>query len=73
MRVSVVVITTAQLYSTKPELRFCAGSNLLVACRLFENFTQINKKNLHHFIHNIHNLSVTFLPFTETAIRRCFS
>ena len=22
-----VVITTAQLYSTKPELRFCAGSN----------------------------------------------
>ena len=23
----VVVITTAQLYSTKPELRFCAGSN----------------------------------------------
>ena len=24
---SVVVITTAQLYSTKPELRFCTGSN----------------------------------------------
>ena len=23
----VVVITTAQLHSTKPELRFCAGSN----------------------------------------------
>ena len=23
----VVVITTPQLYSTKPELRFCAGSN----------------------------------------------
>ena len=23
----VVVITSAQLYSTKPELRFCAGSN----------------------------------------------
>ena len=23
----VVVITIAQLYSTKPELRFCAGSN----------------------------------------------
>ena len=22
-----VVITTAQLHSTKPELRFCAGSN----------------------------------------------
>ena len=26
-RCGVVVITTAQLYSTKPELRFCAGSN----------------------------------------------
>ena len=24
---SVVIITTAQLHSTKPELRFCAGSN----------------------------------------------
>ena len=24
---SVVVITTAQLHSTKPKLRFCAGSN----------------------------------------------
>ena len=24
----VVVMTTAQLHSTKPELRFCAGSNL---------------------------------------------
>ena len=24
----VVVITTAQLHSTKPELRFCTGSNL---------------------------------------------
>ena len=23
----IVVITTAQLYSTKPELRFCTGSN----------------------------------------------
>ena len=23
----VVVITTAQLHSTKPDLRFCAGSN----------------------------------------------
>ena len=31
----VVVITTAQLHSTKPELRFCAGSNLLAACRRF--------------------------------------
>ena len=26
-RRSKVVITTAQLHSTKPELRFCAGSN----------------------------------------------
>ena len=25
--VGVVVITTAQLHSTKPKLRFCAGSN----------------------------------------------
>ena len=32
----VVVMTTAQLHSTKPELRFCAGSNLLAACRRFE-------------------------------------
>ena len=24
----VVVITNAQIHSTKPELRFCAGSNL---------------------------------------------
>ena len=27
IRRGVVVITTAQLHSTKPELRFCAGSN----------------------------------------------
>ena len=26
-RRGIVVITTAQLHSTKPELRFCAGSN----------------------------------------------
>ena len=26
-RRGLVVITTAQLHSTKPELRFCAGSN----------------------------------------------
>ena len=26
-RRGVVVITTAQLHSTKPELRFCTGSN----------------------------------------------
>ena len=26
-RPGVVVITTAKLYSTKPELRLCAGSN----------------------------------------------
>ena len=26
-RCGVVVITTAQLHSTKPELRLCAGSN----------------------------------------------
>ena len=26
-RSGVMVITTAQLHSTKPELRFCAGSN----------------------------------------------
>ena len=26
-RRGVVVITTAQLYSAKPEFRFCAGSN----------------------------------------------
>ena len=25
--INVVVITTAQFYPTKPELRFCAGSN----------------------------------------------
>ena len=30
----VVVITTAQLQSTKPELRFCAGSN--PACGMME-------------------------------------
>ena len=27
VRRGVVVIATAQLHSTKPELRFCAGSN----------------------------------------------
>ena len=32
----VVVITIAQLHSTKPELRFCAGSNLLAACQRSE-------------------------------------
>ena len=30
----VVVITTAELHSTKPELRFCAGSN--PACGMSE-------------------------------------
>ena len=30
----VVVITIAQLHSTKPELRFCGGSNL--ACGVWE-------------------------------------
>ena len=42
----------------------------------YKNFTQIdidNKKKLHHFIDNIDNLYVTFLVFTETAIKRCFS
>ena len=33
-RRGVVVITTAQLHSTKPELRFCAGSN--PACGMSE-------------------------------------
>ena len=33
----VVVIITAQLHSTKLELKFCAGSNpALVACQRFE-------------------------------------
>ena len=34
----IVVITTAQLHSTKPELSFCAGSgsHLLAVCRWFE-------------------------------------
>ena len=30
----VVFITTAQLHSTKPELKFCAGSN--PACEVWE-------------------------------------
>ena len=30
----IMVITTARLHSTKPELRFCADSNL--ACGVFE-------------------------------------
>ena len=29
-----MIITTVQLHSTKPELRFCAGSN--PACGVFE-------------------------------------
>ena len=33
-RLGVVVITTAQLHSTKPDLRFCAGSNS--ACGVLE-------------------------------------
>ena len=38
-------------------------------------FTQININNNKkiHFIQNIHNLYVTFLVFTEIAIKRCFS
>ena len=31
----VVVITTAELHSTKPELRFCAGSNTAHAVQRF--------------------------------------
>ena len=34
LRRGVMVITTAQLHSTKPELRFCTGSNH--ACDLSE-------------------------------------
>ena len=34
---AVVVITTAQLHSTKPELRFCAGSNLAHAVSEIRN------------------------------------
>ena len=34
-RRGVVVITTAQLHSTKPELRFCTGLNPARACRRF--------------------------------------
>ena len=40
----------------------------------YKNLVQINinnnKKNLHHFIHNINNLYVPFLVFPETAIKR---
>ena len=32
----VVVITTAQLHSTKPEFRFCAVQILLAACQRFK-------------------------------------
>ena len=43
----------------------------------YKNFTQININNnqrkLLHFIHDIHNLCVTFMFFTETAIKSCFS
>ena len=41
----------------------------------YKNFTLINnnKKFLHHFIHNIRNLYLTFLVFTEAAVKRCLS
>ena len=42
-RSGVVIITAAQLHSTKPELRFCAGSN--PACGMSEMVT-ITERNL---------------------------
>ena len=39
----VVVITTVQLHSSKPELKFFAGSNLLAACQRFVIFPGENK------------------------------
>ena len=35
------------------------------------NINNNNKKNLHHFIYNIHNLYITFLVFLGTVIKRC--
>ena len=60
---SVLVITTAQLHSTKPEFRFCTGSNTAWACH--QSLTMIpagNKakclssvnhttKVIHHYYH----------------------
>ena len=48
----------------------------------YKNFTQLNininininnnKKNIHHFIHNIYNLYITFLVFTEKNYQEVF-
>ena len=53
-RRSVVAIITAQLHSTKPELRFCAGSN---PARL--NHTT---KTIHHHHHHHQKLDGDMLP-----------
>ena len=65
-RCGVVVITTAQLHSAKPELKLCAGSNLLAACRGFamvptgnnaKCLSSVNHttKAIHHHHHHHHH------------------
>ena len=47
----VVVITTAQLHSTKPEFRFCAGSNPVYGVsEIRDNESITQKKNHLHVI-----------------------
>ena len=73
----VVVITTAQLYSTNPELRFCGGSNSargVLDIRDGEDFRRLSSvnyttKTIHHHHHHNHvlytsNLEQSFISAT---------
>ena len=57
-RRGVVVIATAQLHSTKPELRFCAGSNpaltIVPAGNKAKRLSSVNHatKTIHHHHHH---------------------
>ena len=62
-RRGVVVITTAQLHSTKPELRFCAGSNPARGVSEIRDGEDLrlssvnhNTKTIHHYHHHPQSL-----------------
>ena len=60
----VVLITTAQLHSTKPELRFSAGSNLAPL-----NFTAANQSHCIHLVGNSGADSLLFIGFITKFIQ----
>ena len=52
VKVGVVVIITAQLHSTKPELRFCTGSNPACCVSEIHDMVQAGNKAKHLLLVN---------------------